>query len=478
MAEFWDNTDVVIEGDDMLLQGLRFNFFHIFQSTGRDGKTSVGAKGLSGEGYEGHYFWDTEMYVNPLYTHTNPELSKLLLTYRYNTLDQARNHAKELGHEKGALYPWRTINGSEASAYYPLGSAQYHINGDISYAVHHYGLVSGDYEFMKSKGMEILCETSRVWADVGTFSDSKGGKYSISCVTGPDEYNAIVDNNFYTNLMAKKNIDAILYWLEYFSIEDKAFYKTFVDRLIITQAELELWKSVSDNMYLGYDEGLGIFKQDDTFLQKKPWDKKKDAHKKQSLLYVNYHPLYVFRHQMLKQADTLLALLLNEHDFTVDEMRNNYDFYSDKTLHHSSLSRCICGVIECRLGEYDNAYDSFAESARTDLDDTHNNVYAGIHAANMAGTWMTLVNGFAGMSTSDGNLRFDPPILPEKLKGGYRFKIRYQGSQILVDVKESEVIYELLSGEPVSLKHRNEVCKISIGHQQSYKMNVMNLSEV
>ena len=206
MDEFWSKADIKVEGDEALQQGIRFNLFHIMQSAGRDGRTGMGAKGLSGEGYEGHYFWDTEMYVLPVFIYTESELAKQLLNYRYDTLNQARDRAKILGHEKGALYPWRTINGEEASTYFPLGTAQYHVNADIAYAFKLYLDITGDDKFLVDEAAEVLVETARVWADVGCFAECKDNKYCICAVTGPDEYNAIVDNNFYTNLMARENI--------------------------------------------------------------------------------------------------------------------------------------------------------------------------------------------------------------------------------------------------------------------------------
>ena len=456
---FWDKTDVAIDGDDYVQQGIRFNLFHILQATGRDGMTSVGAKGLSGEGYEGHVFWDTEMYVIPFYTHTCPHLSRSLLMYRYHTLDAARSHARELGHKIGALYPWRTINGAEASAYYPLGSAQYHINGDIAYAINQYGLITGDHEFIYEYGLEILCEISRVFADVGFFSEWKDGKYVISCVTGPDEYNAIVDNNFYTNLGARETLRSTLYWLGKCREENPDGYKHFADKLHLSMEEFTLWNKIIKNMYLGYDGNLDIYVQDDTYLQKKPWDPETDKEKKSSLLYMNYHPLYVFRHQICKQADTPMAMLLYSHLFTEEKLQKNYDYYYPRTLHHSSLSQCIYAIIESRLGRYESAFSNFITSARMDLDDCHNNVYAGIHAANMAGTWMTLTYGLAGMNTTDGRLSF-APYLPERWNG-YSFKITYRRCVLLINVKYQEVSYHLLSGDTVAFTHNGKECLLT-----------------
>ena len=231
MESFWKIADVRIKGNEALQQGIHFNLFHIIQSAGRDGRTGMGAKGLSGEGYEGHYFWDTEMYVLPVLVYTEPEAARHLLDYRYSTLDQARSRARILGHEKGALYPWRTINGEEASTYYPLGTAQYHINGDISYALSLYLQVTGDVEYLKEKGAEILIETARVWADVGSFAKCKGGKYCICDVTGPDEYNVLVDNNFYTNLMARENLRDAVNAVEYLETHAPECLKALEEKL-------------------------------------------------------------------------------------------------------------------------------------------------------------------------------------------------------------------------------------------------------
>ncbi|RUR34848.1 glycoside hydrolase family 65 protein, partial [Clostridium perfringens] len=239
VEEFWRTADVIIEGDNALQQGIRFNLFHLMQSAGRDGKTGMGAKGLSGEGYEGHYFWDTEMYVLPVFVYTKPDLAKKLLDYRYFTLDKARERARVLGHDKGALYPWRTINGEEASTYFPLGTAQYHINADIAYAFKLYVDVNDDFHYLKDKAAEVLCETARVWADVGSFSEYVGNKYCICAVTGPDEYNAIVDNNFYTNLMARENLRDAIWALNKIKEKDKLSYDNLVKKIELKDEEIE-----------------------------------------------------------------------------------------------------------------------------------------------------------------------------------------------------------------------------------------------
>lgn len=275
MDEFWSKADIKIEGDSGLQQGIRFNLFHIMQSAGRDGRTGMGAKGLSGEGYEGHYFWDTEMYVLPVFVYTDSELAKQLLNYRYDTLNQARDRAKILGHMKGALYPWRTINGEEASTYFPLGTAQYHINADIAYAFKLYLDITGDDQYLIDKAAEVLVETARVWADVGCFAECKDNKYCICAVTGPDEYNAIVDNNFYTNLMARENIRSAMWALDRMKNLDKNAYNKLVEKLELEDEELEYWEKIINNMYFPFDEKLQIYPQDDGFLMRKPWDESK-----------------------------------------------------------------------------------------------------------------------------------------------------------------------------------------------------------
>lgn len=459
MQKLWKNADIEIEGDTKLQQGIRFNLFHIMQSAARDGKTGMGAKGLSGEGYEGHYFWDTEMYVIPVFVYTNPELAKSLLDYRYNTLNEARDRAKILGHIKGALYPWRTINGKEASTYFPLGTAQYHINADIAYAFKLYVDSTGDYDYLIDKAAEVLCETARVWADVGCFAESRDNKYCICAVTGPDEYNAIVDNNFYTNLMARENIKDALWALDKIKELNEGAYNNLIDKLGIESDELELWKKIADNMYFPYDKKREIYPLDDGFMIRKPWDDSKIPEDKRHLLYENYHPLFIFRQRMSKQADAILGMYLHSNLFTTEELKRNYDFYQEVTLHHSSLSTCIFGILASQVGYHEEAYTYFSQSARMDLDDYHNNFYAGIHAANMAGTWQGIVNGFAGLRTNKGVLEFNPTI-PTNWNG-YRFKVSYKGRVIDIHIRHDEIKITLLKGSELSFYLNNKNISLS-----------------
>lgn len=458
MHNYWENADVILEGQDELQQGIRFNLFHIMQSAGRDGKTGMGAKGLSGEGYEGHYFWDTEMYVMPLLIYTEPETAKRLLEYRFHTLDKARARAKVLGHDKGALFPWRTINGEEASTYYPLGTAQYHINADIAYALSLYLKVTGDVEFFKKMGAEMLIDTARIWADVGSFAECRDGKYCICSVTGPDEYNVLVDNNFYTNLMAREHLRDAVDAVEYLKNNEPECLEELMKKLDFHLEETELWKQIIENMYFPYDEKRQIYPMDDGFMMRKPWDENRIPPEKRAWLYENYHPLFIMRHRMSKQADAILGMYNHCHLFTEDELKRNYDFYQEVTLHHSSLSTCIFGIVACKIGYYEEAYRYFSQSARMDLDDYHNNFYAGIHAANMAGTWQAIVNGFAGLYLKDGMLCFKP-YLPESW-AGYSFRLRVKEQILEVKIQKGKAVFTLCKGEEMTFRVNDNEVKI------------------
>lgn len=447
MERFWKIADVRIKGNEALQQGIHFNLFHIIQSAGRDGRTGMGAKGLSGEGYEGHYFWDTEMYVLPVLVYTEPEAARHLLDYRYSTLEQARGRARILGHEKGALYPWRTINGEEASTYYPLGTAQYHINGDIAYALSLYLQVTGDVEYLKEKGAEMLIETARVWADVGSFAECKGGKYCICDVTGPDEYNVLVDNNFYTNLMARENLRDAVDAVEYLEKNEPKCLEALEEKLKFSREETLLWKEIIEKMYFPYDEKRQVYPMDDGFMMRKPWDENKIPPEKRAWLYENYHPLFIMRHRMSKQADAILGMYLHSNLFTKEEIKRNYDFYQEVTLHHSSLSTCIFGIVACSIGYLKEGYEYFSQSARMDLDDYHNNFYAGIHAANMAGTWQAIVNGFAGVRCQQSELRFEPSI-PEEWEE-YAFRLRFRGTLLEIEISKKEAKFTVIEGTKI-----------------------------
>lgn len=450
LLKYWNKADVVIKGDLALQQGIRFNMFHLLQSVGRDGKTNIAAKGLTGEGYEGHYFWDTEIYMLPFFLLHHPEISRKLLEYRYSILDKARERARQMSHDKGALYPWRTIDGEECSAYYPAGTAQYHINADIAFAIKRYMEVTEDTEFLTLYGAEILFETARLWADLGDFVESKGNKFCINAVTGPDEYTAIVNNNCYTNLMAKENLEYAYKVALWMKKNKKEVYEDLVEKLDLEEKEVDTWKKASVNMYIPYNEELGLYPQDDSFFDKAVWDFENTPKEKYPLL-IHYHPLVIYRYQVCKQADLVLALFLLSEKFTNDEKKKNYDYYEKITTHDSSLSSCIFSIVASDIGYHQKAYEYFMSTARMDLDDYHGNTKHGIHAANMAGAWMCVVNGFAGLRIDKDNISFKPYI-PEKWEE-YGFKTFYRGNVVEISVNKENVSYELVEGQELEIAH-------------------------
>ena len=448
MKEFWDKSDLVIKGAPGIQQGIRFNMFHLLQSAGQDGKTNIAAKGLTGEGYEGHYFWDTEMYAMPFFLYTNPEINRKLLEYRYHTLEQARARARQMSHPRGALFPWRTINGEECSAYFPAGTAQYHINADIAFAIKRYVEGTADWDFIVNYGAEILFETARLWVDLGGFIAKRHNRFCINGVTGPDEYTAIVNNNFYTNIMAAEKLayaHRVAQWMKHNRTEE---YLSLAAKIGLEESELEHWKKAAENIYLPYDQELGLYAQDDSFFAKEAWPEDKEL-KRPMLLH--YHPLVIYRYQVCKQADVVLALFLLSRRFDLEGKKRNFDYYEKITTHDSSLSECIFGIVASDIGYHDKAYQYFLNSIRMDLDNRQGNTGAGNHIANMAGSWMMVINGFAGMRVYDDTLSFKPH-LPKEWEE-YSFKITYRGRLVRVTVNREGTKYELLEGEELTILH-------------------------
>lgn len=457
LADYWEQTDVEITGDIALQQSLRFNAFQLLQSVGRDGKTNIAAKGVTGEGYEGHYFWDTETYIFPFFLYTHPAISRTLLEYRYSTLDKARLRAKELAH-KGALYAWRTINGEETSPYYPAGTAAYHINADIMYALKKYLHATSDTDFLIHYGAEMLFETARFWLHLGDYIPKHQNRFCINEVTGPDEYTALVNNNLYTNIMAKDHLEYAVQVATWMEKEHPAEFAELAERLGLQSSEVTDWKTAADRMYIGFDEEYGIYPQDDSFLEKAVWDFEHTPPENYPLL-LHYHPLVIYRHQVLKQADVVLAMFLQGNRFTTAEKKRNYDYYEAITTHDSSLSPCIYSIIGAEVGYLERAYDYFMRTARMDLDDYNGNVKDGIHSASMAGAWLSIVHGFAGMREYEGRLSFKPQI-PKKWKQ-YRFRISFQGRLLEVTVDQTQVSYQLLRGEALPIHHDGRAATVS-----------------
>lgn len=464
LDEFWSLADINIEGDGKLELGLRYNLFQLLQAVGKDDKSNIPAKGLSGEGYEGHYFWDTEIYILPFFTLCYPDLAKGILKYRYTILDNARQRAIEMGHKKGAAYPWRTIAGKECSSYFPAGTAQYHINADIAYSYIQYYLATGDIDFIKEFGAEVVFETARIWLELGHFHK---GLFKIDAVTGPDEYTAIVNNNYYTNVMAKYNLKwaAILYY-ELLD-KDPEMLKNLSDKISLPAEEIESFECAYKNMYLPYDKELKINAQDDTFLSKAVWDFENTPKDKYPLL-LNYHPLTIYRYQVLKQADTVLAHFLVEDDSDFETIKNSYDYYEKITTHDSSLSCAAYSIMASKIGYLDKAYEYFIETATLDLDDTHGNTKDGVHTANMGGTWMAIVYGFAGLRIKEDYISLFPKL--PKNWNGLNFKFLYKGSHIEVDVKKDKTNITVQCECPINLKVNNILYEIV----KSEKIEIVN----
>ncbi len=441
LKDYWNHAMLEIQGDQELNLAIHYNMYQMLQSAGRDSSCNIAAKGLSGEGYEGHYFWDTEMYLQPFFRLTQPQISKTLLEYRYEILEYARDNARILGHKKGVLFPWRTIMGKECSGFFPAGTAQYHINGDIAYAVVSYYLCTGDLQFMKEKGAELLIETARLWMDIGVFVD---GQFRIHGVTGPDEYTCLVDNNYYTNASAKYNLE----WAAkiYQNLKENHMAECLEEKTGITSQEAAAFSEAAACVRLPYDEKLQIDAQDDSFLKKKPLDLQAIP-KDQFPLLLHFHPMFLYRHQVCKQADTVLSHFIFEDLENFRCMRRSYEYYEARTTHDSSLSTCIFSIMAAKLGKEDRAVQYFGESAKLDLYNTHKNTRDGIHTANMGGAYMAVVYGFGGLRIKEDGLHF-APLLPD-IWECITFKICFHGSVLQIDIRREHIEIRLLEGSPV-----------------------------
>jgi alpha,alpha-trehalose phosphorylase len=470
-ARFWDAALIAIDGGEQARrdeQALRFNLFHLFQAANRDGTGGIAAKGVTGEGYEGHVFWDSETFVLPVFGFTAPELMKPSLIWRFRMLDHARAHAREMNHARGALYPWRTIGGDECSSHYPSGSAQYHINAAVAFAVRLYAEASGDRAFLCEMGAEILGETARIWLQVGHFNARRGGAFCIDAVTGPDEYTALVDNNYYTNRMAQIHLRYAVSTLRTLARDEPTAYKQLAQKIELSDAEIDAWSVAADAMWLPYDENLGIIAQDDTFLDKPVWDffSTPDDHYP---LLIHYHPLTLFRHQVCKQADAVLALVLAGEELDRATKRRSFDYYETVTVHDSTLSASTFAVLAAEVGLVEKAEKYFRSTLRVDLDDLHGNTSHGAHMAAMAGSWHAFAWGFGGLrvladAAGRAQLKFDP-VLPTSWSG-YRFGVVWQGRRIDVAIDANGASYSL-RGEPLQVMHGAQAMTLDARSAQS-----------
>jgi alpha,alpha-trehalose phosphorylase len=467
MDDFWRRSDVRMRDirEDRtnrstveIQQAIRFNLFHMLQASARAEDAGVPAKGLTGKAYEGHYFWDTEIYLLPFLTYTSPRIARNLLTFRYKMLPQARARAKELGH-RGAMFPWRTISGEEASAYYAAGTAQYHINADIMYALRKYVQATGDEQFLRECGAEMLVETARLWLDLGFYSDAKGGKFCINGVTGPDEYNAVVNNNAYTNLMARENLRYAAQTVKSLQTAEPEAYNVLVHKTALQSSEVETWIRAAENMYVPYDEKLEIIPQDDSFLDREPWDFRNTPREHYPLLLF-YHPLNIYRKQVIKQADVVLAMFLLGDVFSPEAKKRNFYFYDPLTTGDSSLSSCVEAIIAAQIGDMEKAIRYGMAALLMDLADVGGNVKDGCHIASMGGTWMMLTYGFGGMRDNDGTLSFWPRRAPEE-NAILRFPVTYRGQRLEVEIGLDKVEYALREGECLVIRHETEEVQLS-----------------
>lgn len=454
MDDFWARSDIEASmyKDRRTQQCLRFNLFHILQASARVEGTGLGARGLTGEAYEGHYFWDTEIYVMPFLIYTSPKVAKNLLRFRYSLLDKARKRAREVN-QKGALFPWRTITGDEASAFFAAGTAQYHINADIMYALRKYVEVTGDEEFLFDYGAEMLIETARFWADLGFYSRNGKDEFHIHGVTGPDEYTAIVNNNAFTNLMARENLRYAVESLELLKKKKRDRFRALAKDTALEAEEIVEWKRAADHMYVPYDEEKGIHPQDDEFLKKEVWDFENTPAENYPLL-LNYHPLVIYRFQVIKQADVVMAMFLLANEFSREQKKRNFDYYDPLTTGDSSLSSCVYSILAFELGYLDRAMELIRYAAWMDLADVGGNVKDGAHIASMGGTWMAIVYGLAGLRDYGGKITFNPKSAPRTRE--VRFPLTIRGQMLEVIIGKEKVTYALKKGDGLTIYHADE----------------------
>lgn len=447
-SKFWSLSDIRIGGDVLVQQGVRFALFMLNQSCGRDGKTNISANGLTGSGYDGWTFWDTEIFMLPMFLYSQPQIARKLLEYRYSILPMAKRRAVEVDGEgtRGALYAWQSTNGEECAHLYECAPGQIHIDPDISLTIQRYFEATQDFEFIENYGAEMLFEMSIYMAHRGAFIPLKGNKFCYNVVCGPDEYSPAVDNNTYTNWLARKQFQFTLQIYDMLKDRCPAKLQQIVQKCGLTDEDLDLFRRIAENMYIGYNEDLGIYTQDDEFLYRDPIDLDSIPKEKLPLLF-SMHPLNLWRYQVCKQADIVLLIYLCADEFSSDMKRKIFDYYEPKTIHDSSLSAGIHSIVACDIGYRDEAYGYLKQSARMDLDNVNRNTYFGVHSANMGNTYQILVNGFAGMRTSGGKLHFRP-FLPSHWTE-LSFCVRFQGSTIRVNIDQQGTKFELLNGDSI-----------------------------
>ncbi|ADB50935.1 glycoside hydrolase family 65 protein [Conexibacter woesei] len=452
LDDFWAGADVEIDGDTELQQAIRFALFHTLQCGARAERRAIAAKGLTGSGYDGHAFWDTETFVLPVLTYTAPDAAADALRWRQSTLPLARERAEQLG-LAGAAFPWRTIRGQECSAYWPAGTAAFHVSADVADAVIRYVEVTGDTEFERETGLELLIETARLWRSLGHHDID--GVFHIDGVTGPDEYTAIADDNVYTNLMAQRNLDG--------AVEAAARHPRAAAEFGVDEEEIAAWRDAAAAMHVPYDERLKVHQQSNGFTGHAEWDFAGTPPERYPLLlHFPYFDLY--RKQVVKQPDLVLALYKRGDAFSAEQKARDFAYYERVTVRDSSLSACVNAIVAADVGQLDLAYDYFGEAALMDLDDLEHNTGDGVHIASLAGSWLAAVAGFGGLRDHGGELSFSPR-LPRAL-ARIAFRIRFRDRRLCVTITHGEVVYDVLEGAPLQLRHDGETLTVTHGAPQ------------
>jgi alpha,alpha-trehalose phosphorylase len=460
LDRFWDRADVRVKtrlSPVRHQQAIRWNLYQVAQASWRAEGAGVPAKGLTGQAYEGHYFWDTEIYVLPFLSYTKPRIAGNVLRFRHSMLGRARERARDLS-ERGALFPWRTINGEEASSNFQQGTAQYHINADIAYAIRQYASVVGDARLLGGMGAEVLVETARLWADLGFYGTDE--KFHIHGVTGPDEYTTVVNDNCYTNLMARLNLNYAAATLRRLREERPDDYTAIVHEVALQPGEIESWERAAAAMHVPFDAQRGIHPQDDAFLSREIWDLDGTPREKFPLL-LHYHPLVIYRHQVLKQADIVLAMFLLGNEFSEEQKRRNFDYYDPLTTGDSSLSACVQSIIAAEIGNERQALEYFEYALLMDLADVAGNASDGVHIASAAGVWSSLVFGFGGVRDFDGRLSFMPNL--PRAWSELAFSLRFRDRQVRVQLTHDEERYLVDEGAPLKVLVRGEPHLLSPG---------------
>ena len=440
MDEFWRGADVEVEGDETVQQAVRFGLFHAMQAGARAEQRAIPAKGLTGPGYDGHAFWDTEMFVLPALTATAPHAAADALLWRYQTLDLARDRAKAL-RLSGAAFPWRTIRGQECSGYWPAGTAAMHVNAGIAVAAIRYVDWTGDEEFDRTCALPLLVETARLWTSLGYHGDD--GAFHLDGITGPDEYSAIADDNIYTNLMAQRNLRG--------AAEVAGRWPDDAAALSVTAQEIESWRAAAEVMAVPYDDARGVHEQDHGFTDHELWEFEASAASGGYPLLLHAPYFDIYRKQVIKQADLILAMHWCGDSFTFEEKARAFAYYEPLTVRDSSLSACTQAVLAAETGHLELAHDYLAEAALMDLSDLEHNTRDGLHIASLAGSWIALVAGFGGLRDHGGMLSFQPQLPPGISR--LRFAIRWHGATMQVDIARDEVTYTLRNGKPIELRH-------------------------